>query len=82
MSDKPSKTRRKQDMVALQDVGAALVALSAERLAAIDLPDFLRDAVAEARRITGFEARRRQLQYVGKLMRRVDAGPIRAQLAA
>jgi ribosome-associated protein len=77
-----SKTRLKKDMAALQDLGAELVALSGEQLAAIDLPDFLRDAVVDARRITGFEARRRQMQYVGKLMRKVDAEPIRARLEA
>ena len=77
-----SKTQRKKDVAALQELGAELVALSGDRLAAIDLPEFLRDAVIEARRITSFEARRRQLQYIGKLMRKVDAGPIRARLEA
>ncbi|HKA42414.1 MAG TPA: ribosome biogenesis factor YjgA [Burkholderiales bacterium] len=77
-----SKTRRKKDVAALQELGAELVALSDEQLAATDLPEFLRDAVLAARRITSFEARRRQLQYIGKLMRKVDAGPIRARLEA
>jgi len=77
-----SKTQRKKEMTELQDLGAELVALSSDQLAAIELPDFLRDAVLEARRVTGFEARRRQMQYVGKLMRRVDAAPIRARLDA
>jgi ribosome-associated protein len=77
-----SKTRRKRESAALQDLGAELVALSSEQLAAIELPDFLRDAVMDARRITSFEARRRQLQYIGKLMRKVDAEPIRARLDA
>jgi ribosome-associated protein len=77
-----SKTRRKKESQALQDLGAELVALPGERLAAIDLPDFLRDAVMDARRITGFEARRRQMQYIGKLMRKVDAEPIRVRLEA
>lgn len=77
---RPSKTRRKKDVHALQDLGTELVALSEERLATIELPERLRDAVAEARRITGFEARRRQLQYIGKLMRGVDPAPIRATL--
>ena len=47
-----------------------------------ELPEHLLDAVLDARRITKFEARRRQLQFIGKLMRNVDAEPIRAQLAA
>ena len=75
-----SKTRRKQESHALQELGAELVGLSSEHLAALELPDFLRDAVMDARRISGFEARRRQMQYIGKLMRKVDAEPIRARL--
>src|ERR1700704_2735016 len=77
-----SKTRRKKESQERQELGAELVALSGERLAAIDLPEFLHDAVRAARRITSFEARRRQLQYIGKLMRKVDAEPIRARLDA
>jgi ribosome-associated protein len=76
-----SKTRRKKESQELQELGAELLALSGERLAAIDLPEFLHDAVLAARRITSFEARRRQLQYIGKLMRTVDPGPIRERLA-
>ena len=76
-----SKTRRKQEMAALQDIGEELVELTGERLDALDLPEILRDAVVEARRISGHEARRRQLQYIGKLMRGVDPEPIRARLA-
>ena len=84
MSDenRPSKTQRKKQVHALQDLGAELVALNEEQLAAIELPEALRDAVIEARRITKFEARRRQLQYIGKIMRRVDPEPIRAALDA
>ena len=77
-----SKTQRKKQVAGLQDLGAGLVALSEEQLARIELPERLRDAVMDARRITAFEARRRQLQYIGKLMRGVDAGPIRAALDA
>jgi len=77
-----SKTRRKKESQALQELGAELVALSSERLAALELPEFLRDAVMDAQRISGFEARRRQMQYIGKLMRKVDAEPIQARLEA
>ena len=69
---KPSKTQRKKEVHALQDLGEALVALSEEQLARIALPERLRDAVMEARRITRFEAKRRQLQYIGKLMRQLE----------
>lgn len=77
-----SKTQQKKHMLALQDLGAELVALNEEQLASMTLPDSLREAVATAKRITRFEARRRQLQYIGKLMRTVDAEPIRARLEA
>jgi ribosome-associated protein len=77
-----SKTRRKKQMHALQDVGAQLVALSAEELARIDMPDTLREAVEDARRFTRHEARRRQMQYIGRIMRDIDAEPIAEQLAA
>jgi ribosome-associated protein len=76
-----SKTRRKQTMLALQDLGEALVGLSPARLAALPLPERLADAVAAASRLTRREARRRQLQYIGRLMRDVDPAPIEARLA-
>ena len=61
--ERPSKSQKKRDMHALQDMGAALVELSAERLARIEMPDALRDALREAQRLTRHEARRRQMQY-------------------
>jgi ribosome-associated protein len=75
-----SKTRRKRQMHELQAVGAALVKLSAEKLARIDLPESLREAVADARGLTKHEAKRRQVQYIGRLMRGLDAAPIIEQL--
>jgi ribosome-associated protein len=81
-SSAPSKTRRKHDMQALQELGVALVAVEPARLATLELPEALAEAIAFARRITRHEARRRQLQYIGRLMRDVDAAPIRAALAA
>jgi len=75
-----SKTQRKRDMHALQDLGEALVDLPADRLQQVDLPERLRDAVLEARKITKWGARRRQLQYIGRLMREADAQAIRSQL--
>jgi ribosome-associated protein len=80
--DKPSKTQRKKAVHELQALGEELVTLSDERFAALDLPDRLRDAVTAARGITKHEARRRQLQYIGKIMRSVDPEPIRAALEA
>jgi ribosome-associated protein len=80
--ERPSKSQKKRDMHALQDMGAALVALAPARLARIEMPEDLRGAVLEAQRLTKHEARRRQLQYIGRLMRDVDPAPIRAALDA
>lgn len=77
-----SKTRIKQDMHALQKLGAALVGLSAAHLEHMTLPEELARAVHDARRFRSHEAKRRQLQLIGKLMRGLDPEPIRAQLAA
>ena len=77
-----SKTRRKKEMHDRQAVGAALTKLSAEQLARIELPAELRDAILEAKRFTRHEALRRQLQYIGRIMRDLDVGPIAAQLSA
>lgn len=78
----PSKTRRKQEMHELQELGAALVALSSAHLAAMTLPEALAQAVREARRMQSHGAKRRQVQFIGRLMRDLDPEPIRAQLAA
>lgn len=77
-----SKTRRKQQMQARQEVGEALVRLSAARLAELELPERLREAVLEARSIGKFGALRRQLQYIGRIMRDVDVVAIEARLDA
>lgn len=78
--DPISKSQRKRDMQALQELGEELVELSRERLHRLNLPEPLLDAILEAQRIKAHEGRRRQLQYVGRLMRDVDAEPIAAQL--
>ena len=77
-----SKTRRKREMLELQSLGAALVGLPESQLNAMQLEARLHQAVLEAKHIKSHEARRRQLQYIGRLMREVDAEPIRARLAA
>lgn len=79
----PSRTQRKNDDRALQVLGEELVAISADKLAEMDLPDRLKDAVIEARGISKFGALRRQMQYIGRLMREdADAETIRARLDA
>ncbi|TAK65971.1 MAG: DUF615 domain-containing protein [Betaproteobacteria bacterium] len=84
MQDEPdelaSKTRKKKDMLALQDLGAKLVDLNEQQIETMQLPESLLAAVREARRITKHEARRRQMQYIGRLMRDLDAAPIRERL--
>jgi ribosome-associated protein len=79
-SEPASKSERKRAMHELQDLGEALIALDPDRLAALALPERLADAITAARGITKHEGRRRQLQFVGKLMRGVDAAPIKAAL--
>ena len=76
----PSKSQLKRESTALQDLGAELVALSKERLAKIDMPERLRDALLDAQRFTKHEAKRRQIQYIGKIMRDIDATPLRAAM--
>ena len=76
----PSKTRRKAAMHALQDLGEAMVRLTPAQLAALALPERLADAIVQARHITRWEARRRQMQFIGRLMREVDPLPIQAKL--
>lgn len=79
-ADRPSKTQRKREMTDLQALGEKLVALNEQRIASVPMPEFLRDAVLEARRLKGHEALRRQMQYIGKLMREADPGPIREKI--
>ena len=78
----PSKTQRKNAMHSLQDIGKELVKLPASKLAKIVLPDDLRVAIMDYRRFTKNEAIRRQMQYIGRLMRKIDPAPIEKQLAA
>ena len=79
---RPSKTRRKQAMHELQDLGVALVEMSDDHLQALPLGEALLDAVRDYKRTRTHEGRRRQMQYVGKLMRGIDAEPIREAVAA
>ena len=80
--DGPSKSQRKRDSTDLQELGEALIGLPDREFDALPLPEILRDAVLLARRITAHGGLSRQKQYIGKLMRKVDAEPIRAAIAA
>ena len=77
-----SRTDLKRESDALQDLGKELLTLRADLLNGIGLPEKLVDALAEARRITNFEGKRRQMQFVGKLMRKLDGNVLDAARAA
>ena len=78
---RPSKTRRKQDSHELQTLGEALTEMPTDRLTALSLPEPLLDALHEWKRTRSHEGKRRQMQYIGKLMRGTDAEPIRQAVA-
>ena len=77
-----SKTQAKRQSHALQALGEQVAGLSDARLAALELPEVLRDAIHQAQRTRSHEGRRRQMQYIGKLMRGVDDAPLREAVAA
>ena len=76
----PSKTKIKKQMHDLRDLGEELTELGKDQIAQLDIPENLRDAIREMHRTKTFGAKRRQLQYIGKLMRDVDTAPIIAKL--
>lgn len=82
LPERPSKSALKRQMHGLQDLGQELAELPESRVAKLELPESLRDALADYRRTRSHEGRRRQLQFIGKLMRQADEGPIREAVAA
>jgi ribosome-associated protein len=80
LSRRPSKTKAKEESDSLQELGKRLVGVGNDRLKKLDIPETLADAVREAKRISSFGALRRQMQYIGKLMRDVDIEPIQEML--
>lgn len=77
-SDEPSRTDLKRESAELQKLGESLMALRADALARLHLPDKLQDAVREAKHITNFEGKRRQMQFIGKLMRKLDEAEVQS----
>ncbi len=75
-----SKSQLKREAHALKKLGEKLVGLGSSQLAQVPMPEPLANAVAEARRIKAHGGRKRQIQYIGKLMRGLDAEPIIAAL--
>ena len=76
----PSRSARKRESQALQELGEQLIDLQESIFSQLDLPETLRDAILAAREITSHGALLRQRQYIGRLMRTIDAEPIRAVL--
>jgi ribosome-associated protein len=74
----PSRSARKRMSHDLRRLGEELVALRPDRLGELPLPERLVEALAEARRFTSFGARRRQVQFIGKLVRRLDEASVEA----
>ena len=71
-TDEQSRTELKRKSTELQKLGEDLLSLRAELMARLPLSEKLKDAVLEAKRITNFEGKRRQMQFIGKLMRLVE----------
>jgi ribosome-associated protein len=76
--DRPSKSQLKRDMTALQELGSEITELSKDALKKVPMPEKLEDAIRECRRITSHEGRRRQVQYIGRVMRNLDETEVAA----
>ena len=81
-TDEATRTDLKRASTELQKLGEDLLTLRTDLMARLDLSEKLVDAVAEAKRITNFEGKRRQMQYIGKLMRGLDDEQLNAVRAA
>lgn len=75
-----SRTRRKKDAHHLQRIGEKLAALSETQLNRMGLPAELMEALLPLKTLRSHGARRRQMQYVGALMRKIDVAPIEREL--
>lgn len=80
LEERPSRSQRKREALALQKLGVALTRLTTTQLAMIPLPEELLEAVLEARRLRSRAALARQQQYIGRIMRQIDAEPIERAL--
>lgn len=73
----PSKSQKKRDSEAMQKLGLELTRLAPDQLAKVDLPEDIRLAIEDYKRMKSFGALRRQMQLIGKLMRRLDGAAVR-----
>lgn len=78
--ERKSKSQVKREMLALQSVGEQLVVLTPDQISNIEMPQDLREAVLFAKTLKRSETWRRQMQYIGALMRNADPEPIRKAL--
>lgn len=78
---RPSKSQRKRDMLALQELGEKLIGLSRDQLGRMGLPEELAEAISFFHAIKDKEARRRQQQFIGTVMRRIDPAPLQEAFA-
>ena len=78
----PSRNELKKQMQYLQELGEAVAALPVDRLDKLKIDERLRDAIDELRRTRSFEGKRRQVQYIGKLMKHEDPEPLREAVAS
>jgi len=78
--DRPSKSQRKREMLALQKLGERLVELTPEQLERMDLPAELSESISFYRGLKDKEAKRRQMQFIGAVMRKIDVEPVHAAL--
>jgi len=81
-TDDQSRTDLKRESTELQKLGEALLTLRTDLLERLPLSDKFKDAIVEAKRITNFEGKRRQMQYIGKLMRKLEVTEVEAVRAA
>jgi len=81
-TDEPTRTDLKRESDEQQKLGEDLLTLRTDLMTRLELPEKLIDAVAEAKRLTDFEAIRRQMQFIGKLMRKLEPATLDAIRAA
>lgn len=79
--DRKSKSQVKREMLALQELGEKLVELPLDRVMKLNILPELKEAVVELKKMTAKEAKRRQIQYIGALMRNADPEPIKEAIA-
>ena len=78
----PSRNELKKTMQNLQELGEAIASLPVDRLDKLKIDERLRDAIDELRRTKSFEGKRRQIQYIGKLMKHENPEPLREAVAS